>query len=125
VARSEAQATSPFDRIAEAAAGVASRAPFFVGCALLVLVWAASFPLFPSTDTWQLVINSATTIVTFLLVALLQNTQRRSEAALQPKLDAIADGLADLMEHHLDRDDVDLQADVGDLKQAAGLQSGR
>ena len=113
---------SPFDRVAGAAAGLASRAPFFVGCLLLVFVWAASFPLFPSTDTWQLVINSATTIVTFLLVALLQNTQRRSEAALQHKLDAIADGLADLMEHHLDHDDVDLQTDIDDLKEAAGLQ---
>jgi low affinity Fe/Cu permease len=86
-----------------------------------VFVWAASFPLFPSTDTWQLVINSATTIVTFLLVALLQNTQRRSEAALQHKLDAIADGLADLMEYHLDHDDVDLHGDVEELKEAVGL----
>jgi low affinity Fe/Cu permease len=68
----EARASSPFDRIAAGAAGFTSRAPFFVGCVLIVLVWAASFPLFPSTDTWQLVINSATTIVTFLLVALLQ-----------------------------------------------------
>jgi low affinity Fe/Cu permease len=86
-----------------------------------VLVWAASLPLFPSTDTWQLVINSATTIVTFILVALLQNTRRRSEAALQHKLDAIADGLADLMEHHLDDDDIDLQQDVDELKEAVGL----
>jgi low affinity Fe/Cu permease len=93
----EARARSPFDRVATAVAAVVSRAPFFAVCTLLVLVWAASFPLFPSTDTWQLVINSATTIVTFLLVALLQNTQRRSEAALQHKLDALADGLADLM----------------------------
>jgi low affinity Fe/Cu permease len=89
---------------------------------LVVVIWAASFPLFPSTDTWQLVINSTTTIVTFLLVALLQNTQRRSEAALQHKLDAIADGLADLMEHQLDRDEVDLQSDIKELKDAVGLQ---
>jgi Low affinity iron permease len=117
----EARASSPFDRIAAGAAGFTSRAPFFVGCVLIVFVWAASFPLFPSTDTWQLVINSATTIVTFLLVALLQNTQRRSEAALQHKLDAIADGLADLMEYHLDHDDVDLHGDVEELKEAIGL----
>jgi uncharacterized membrane protein len=122
--RDEARATSPFDRVAGTAAAFASRAPFFVGCVLLVLVWAGSFPLFPNTDTWQLVINTATTIVTFLLVALLQNTQRRGEAALQHKLDAIADGLADLMEHHLDDDDVDLRADVDDLKRAAGLERG-
>ncbi len=123
--REQARVTSPFDRVAAAAAGITSRPPFFVGCVLLVLIWAGSFPLFPSTDTWQLVINSATTIVTFLLVALLQNTQRRTEAALQHKLDAIADGLADLMEHHLDNDDVDLQADIDDLKDAVGLQRSR
>jgi low affinity Fe/Cu permease len=89
---------------------------------LVVVIWAASFPLFPSTDTWQLVINSTTTIVTFLLVALLENTQRRSGAALQHKLDAVADGLADLMEHQLDRDEVDLQSDIEELKDAVGLQ---
>jgi low affinity Fe/Cu permease len=122
--REEAQVTSPFDRFAAAAARFTSRPAFFVGCLLLVLVWAGSFPLFPSTDTWQLVINSATTIVTFILVALLQNTQRRTEAALQHKLDAIADGLADLMEHHLDQDQVDLQEDIDDLKHAVGLQRG-
>jgi low affinity Fe/Cu permease len=121
----QAKVTSPFDRVAATAAGFTSRAPFFVGCLLLVLIWAASFPLFPTVDSWQLVINSATTIVTFLLVALLQNTQRRTEAALQHKLDAIADGLADLMEHHLDHDDVDLQTDIDDLKEAVGLEDTR
>jgi low affinity Fe/Cu permease len=120
--REVAHRSSPFDRAAAAAAAVVSRAPFFVGCMLVVVIWAASFPLFPSTDTWQLVINSTTTIVTFLLVALLQNTQRRSEAALQHKLDAVADGLADLMEHQLDRDEVDLQSDIEELKDAVGLQ---
>jgi len=87
--REEAQVTSPFDRFAAVAAGFTSRPAFFVGCVLLVLVWAGSFPLFPSTDTWQLVINSAATIVTLMLVALLQSTQRRTEAALQHKLDAV------------------------------------
>ena len=66
-------------------------------------------------------INSETTIVTFLLVALLRNTQRRREAALQHKLDVLADGLADLMEYHLHRDDVDLQQDIDELKGAVGL----
>jgi hypothetical protein len=116
----EARVTSPFDRIAGAAAALASRAPFFVGCVFVVLLWAISFPLFSSTDTQQLLINSTTTIVTFLLVALLQNTQRRSEVALQPKLDATADGLADLMEHQLQGDSVDPEADIADLKAHRG-----
>jgi hypothetical protein len=88
-----------FDRFATAAAGFVSRALFCVMCVLLVLIWAPSFFLFGTVDTWQLVINTATTIVTFLLVALLQNTQSRSDAAIQHKLNALADGLADLMTH--------------------------
>ena len=71
-----------FDRFAEASADVVSRAPFFVACVLLVVVWAPSFWLFPSVDTWQLVINTATTVVTFLMVALLQNSQRCAEQAI-------------------------------------------
>ena len=54
--------------------------------------------LLPDVDTWQLIINTVTTTVTFLLVALLQNTQKRADEAVQHKLNAVADGLADLME---------------------------
>ena len=57
-----------------------------------------SFLLLPDVDTWQLILNTITTIVTFLLVALLQNTQKRADEAVQHKLNAVADGLADLME---------------------------
>lgn len=57
-----------------------------------------SFLLLPDVDTWQLIINTITTIATFLLVALLQNTQKRADEAVQHKLNAVADGLADLME---------------------------
>src|SRR6185295_15542238 len=87
-----------FDRFAEKAGMFVSRAWFFALCVLLIIVWAPSYFLVSSLDTWQLIINTATTIVTFLLVALLQNTQRRSDEATQHKLNAIADGLADLME---------------------------
>ena len=89
---------SPFDRFAEAAARFVSRAWFFVLCVLLVVIWAPSLPLFGDVDTWQLIINTATTIVTFLLVALLQNSQWRTSEAIHRKLDATADGLADTME---------------------------
>src|SRR5947199_9151073 len=85
-----------FDRFAGHAAKFASRAPFFAGCVLLILVWAPTVT-FLKFDTWQLLINTATTIVTFLLVALLQNSQSRNDQATQHKLNAIADGLADLM----------------------------
>src|SRR5436190_917262 len=61
-----------FDRFAGWAALVASRATFFAFCVLLIVVWAPSFFLIGNIDTWQLIINTATTIVTFLMVALLQ-----------------------------------------------------
>lgn len=87
-----------FDKFADAASRFVSEAWFFVLCVILVLVWAPTLPLFGSVDTWQLIINTATTIITFLLVALLQNTNWRSEEAANVKLNAIADGLADTME---------------------------
>ena len=87
-----------FDRFAEAAARFVSRAWFFVFCVLLVVIWAPSLPLFKTIDTWQLVINTVTTIITFLLVALLQNSQWRQNEAANRKLNATADGLADTME---------------------------
>jgi low affinity Fe/Cu permease len=65
---------------------------------MLVLLWAPSLPLFGTVDTWQLVINTMTTIITFLLVALLQNSQWRGNKATNEKLDAIAAGLSDTME---------------------------
>ncbi|MEV0464788.1 low affinity iron permease family protein [Nocardia tengchongensis] len=110
---------SLFDRFATNTADFASRAGFFVFCVVLVVVWAPSILVMPSIDTWQLVINTATTIITFLLVALLQNTQSRSNAALQQKLNAIADALADFMgefstEHpELERHRTELAAAVG------------
>jgi low affinity Fe/Cu permease len=64
-----------FDLFAQGASRFASHAPFFVACVGLVLLWLLSYPLFGSVDTWQLVINTATTIVTFLMVALLQNSR--------------------------------------------------
>ena len=89
--------TTWFDRFAEGASHMASRAWFFAACVLIVMVWAPSYWLFGNVDTWQLVINTATTIVTFLLVALLQNSQRRGDQATQHKLNAVAAGLAEVM----------------------------
>ena len=75
-------------------------------------------------DTWQLIINTATTIVTFLLVALLQNTQQRADHATQHKLNAIADGLANLM-RSLAKDHPQskaLENDLKELREAVGLE---
>lgn len=83
-----------FDRFADAVAHVTAKAWFFAGCVLLVALWAPSILIIGSLDTWQLIINTATTIVTFLLVGLMQNTQDRANRALQQKLNAIAAALA-------------------------------
>ena len=61
----------------------------FLIAALVVLIWAVSGPFFGFSDTWQLVINTATTIVTFLMVFLIQNTQNRDTEAMQVKLDEL------------------------------------
>lgn len=110
-----------FDSFAETAAKFVSRAPFFAFCVLVILLWAPSFLVVPNIDTWQLIINTFTTIVTFLLVALLQNTQARSEKALQTKLNAIANALADLMEANSSQDE-DLAHDTKDLRHAVGIE---
>jgi uncharacterized membrane protein len=129
VAQTREQSTRTlFDRFAGRSSEFVSRAPFFAFCVLLVVVWAPTYFLVGSFDTYQLIINTPTTIITFLLVALLQNTQKRGEEALQHKLDALADGLADLMEHFAEDDPErraakeDLADDIEDLRAAVGLE---
>ena len=78
-----------FARIAETVSHAAGHAVSFILCCLVVVVWAASGPIFGFSDTWQLVINTGTTIVTFLMVFLIQNTQNRDGAAVQAKLDEL------------------------------------
>jgi low affinity Fe/Cu permease len=61
----------------------------FASCCLIVVVWAATGPMFGYSDTWQLVINTGTSVVTFLMVFLIQSTQNRDGAAIQAKLDEL------------------------------------
>jgi len=75
-----------FARAACEIARLAGKPIAFLTAASLVVVWALSGPLFGFSDTWQLVINTSTTIVTFLMVFLIQNTQNRDTAAIQIKL---------------------------------------
>jgi low affinity Fe/Cu permease len=78
-----------FTRFANATARWAGNPLTFIVCMGLVAVWAASGPLFGFSDTWQLVINTSTTIITFLMVFLIQNTQNRDSGAIQAKLDEL------------------------------------
>ncbi|MDQ1505795.1 MAG: hypothetical protein QOD57_3522 [Actinomycetota bacterium] len=110
-----------FDRFAGFASDLAGRAAFFAFCVLLIVVWAPSILALRDVDTWQLIINTATTIITFLLVALLQNTQTRADAAVQHKLNAIADALSDVMGHFA-QDNPQLREDLDELRSAVGLE---
>ena len=78
-----------FGRFAAATARYSGKPAAFVMAALLIVAWAATGPLFGFGDTWQLVINTGTTIITFLMVFLIQNTQNRDTSALQIKLDEL------------------------------------
>lgn len=112
---------SRFDRLASAAANLVARAWFFCACTLIVILWAPSYLLFHDVNTWQLIINTLTTIITFLLVALLQNTQFRADRAVQQKLNAVVEALADLMEG-LAAQDRTMPSDVEELRRASGLE---
>ncbi len=78
-----------FERFACAAAHLAGRPVAFLIAVAVILAWGISGPLFGFSDTWQLIINTSTTIITFLIVFLIQNTQNRDTIALQVKLDAL------------------------------------
>jgi low affinity Fe/Cu permease len=78
-----------FSLFAQRTAQLAGRPAAFVLAAITIVIWAATGPLFGYSDTWQLVINTGTTIVTFLMVFLIQNSQNRDSLAFQLKLDEL------------------------------------
>jgi low affinity Fe/Cu permease len=80
---------SLFDRFAKWASYATGRPITFLLAVLLVVVWAATGPIFKFSETWQLVINTGTTIITFLMVFLIQSTQNRDTAAIHVKLDEL------------------------------------
>lgn len=81
--------SNAYARLAKRAAHFCGRPRVFAGAVLLVLAWLVTGPLFGFSDTWQLVINTGTTIITFLMVFLIQNTQNRDTEAMQVKLDEL------------------------------------
>ncbi|WP_348731221.1 low affinity iron permease family protein [Rheinheimera texasensis] len=83
------RAATWYSRFAKAAAHFCGRPRVFSLAVGLIVVWLATGPLFDYSDTWQLVINTGTTIITFLMVFLIQNTQNRDTEAIQVKLDEL------------------------------------
>lgn len=84
---------SRFDAFADAVERNISRGWFFAACCLIVLLWLPSYFVSKDLNTWQLVINTLTTVITFLLIALLSNTQARFEDAVNARLQTIIDVL--------------------------------
>ncbi|MQW88929.1 low affinity iron permease family protein [Sinorhizobium saheli] len=83
------QTIDKFNQFATSVAAYAGRPTTFAIALAVVVLWGLSGPLFDFSETWQLVINTGTTIVTFLMVFVLQNSQNRNDAALQAKLDEL------------------------------------
>jgi low affinity Fe/Cu permease len=111
-----------FDRFAEAATHFVSHGLFFTVSVLLVAIWIPTIAFFESVDTWQLVINTFTSVLAFLLIALLQNSERRYDEALHHKIDALTAALADLMEHQREPDPELLSRHIDELRAAVGLE---
>lgn len=107
-----------FNSFANRTSTLAGRAYTFIGAVLLIVVWLISGPFLKFSSTWQLIINTVTTLITFLMVFLLQNSQNRDNAALHIKEDANAIVLKRVAEH------LGLSVeDVYDVKQLTELES--
>jgi low affinity Fe/Cu permease len=112
-----------FDRFAESASDVVSGAAFFTTSLVLVLLWLPTILVFHTVDTWQLVINTVTSVLAFLLVALLQNSERRGDRAAREKLDVLSAAIADLLDLHLQTGDRDAIARrAAELREAIGIE---
>src|SRR6201990_3529571 len=105
-----------FDKAAQWTSKQSGHAHTFALAILVVVVWAVSGPLFRFSDTWQLVINTGTTIVTFLMVFLIQNTQNRDTEALQLKIDELIRCMGDARNQVLDIEELD-EKDLDEIRE--------
>ena len=111
----------PFERFVEAANQLVSRGPFFAVIVVALVLWAASYPLWSSTSKWELALHTGSSVLSLLLLVLLENAGRRSQEAIQEKLNVVAEVLSDLMESRA-ADDPHLTESVERLREAVGLE---
>lgn len=120
-----------FTRLTKGTAHATGRPAAFVMAATVIVVWAITGPLFGFSDTWQLVINTATTIVTFLMVFLIQSTQNRDAEAMQVKLDEIIRAIGTAKNEVLDLEELEeedlnrIRASYEELARKARGEAGR
>jgi len=119
--RKNKEGLDPFERFVELSTKVISRAPFFAVVVAVVVIWAASYPLWKSTTKWELAIHTFGGVLSLLLLVLLENAGRRNTEAMQEKLNVIAEALAALMDSRA-ADDPELEEAVGKLRKAVGLE---
>ena len=119
--RTRSDGRAPFELFVETAYQGASRAPFFFVCMLIVVAWLVSMPWWVDLKAWQVAIHTVASVMSLLLLAVLQNAARRSEEAAQEKMNVLAEALAALMASQA-QTDPELDDAVRKLREAVGLE---
>jgi low affinity Fe/Cu permease len=109
------RSTSRFTRFTKWTSHATGRPLTFLLAVLIVVVWAVTGPLFKFSDTWQLVINTGTTVITFLMVFLIQSTQNRDSEATQVKLDEIIRAIGNAKNELLDLEELE-EKDLNEIR---------